>query len=161
MAAVQLGLSRCRGRLSGDYDNDIQNLKDMALWGSMAADLAFAMDLLKGRLTAAQIAREAKDVMPVATIPDGARPVIPAGVGSIRGKLADALSTLPRRQREVLILVEGQGLSPTEVASMLNIKRQSVEVHLARARERLMPILERDGRRRRQTQETKARQVNA
>lgn len=158
LASTHLAFGRTKGRLNGDTDHDQVVLSELEIIGSMASDITWVMEYLRSGKPPAVEERPAR-LMYVADIPPTARPVLPAGAGSIRGPLAEALTALPQRQREVLMLVEGQGLSPTEVASMLNIKRQSVEVHLARARERLMPFLDRAGRQRRQDQETKARQM--
>lgn len=134
MAAIQLAQSRCRGRLSGDYDTDIQNLRDMEQLGSMGAELAWVMEYLRGGLTPGQLARQAKEAaVPVASIPDRARPAIPAGMGHIRGKL-EVLKKLPARQKEVYILVEGQGMNAAEAAEVMHISRQAAATHLTRAR---------------------------
>lgn len=141
MAGVQLALTRCRGRLSGDYDKDIQVHNDMAQLGGMASDLIYAMNLLRDGATPAQLAAEAKELaMSVAEIPDGARPAIPAGMGEIRGRLAEALATFPPRQREVFILVEGRGMTAAEAAQIMHVSRQAAATHLSRARDRLQRL---------------------
>lgn len=138
MAGIQLALNRCRGRLSGNRNKDIHVHNDMALWGSMASDMAYAMGLLRGDATPTQLAREAKELaMPVAAIPDYARPIIPAGMGDIRGPVAEALAELPETQREVYLLVVGRGMGVTEAAATLGMSRQTARVHLVRAKTRL------------------------
>ena len=51
--------------------------------------------------------------------------------------LGQALDCLPPRQREVLILVSYEGLSPREIASMLDITEANVHATIHAARRRL------------------------
>lgn len=46
--------------------------------------------------------------------------------------LTKALSNLPRRQRQVVVLVHGYGLSHSEAAALLNVARSSVQNHAER-----------------------------
>jgi RNA polymerase sigma-70 factor (ECF subfamily) len=53
-----------------------------------------------------------------------------------------ALAVLPAGEREVIQLIAWEGLSPAEVASVLEISRATVYVRLHRARQRLARVLE-------------------
>ena len=51
--------------------------------------------------------------------------------------VADRVSALPPRQREVLVLIAYEGLSPAEVARVLGISEANVHATLHVARRRL------------------------
>jgi RNA polymerase sigma-70 factor (ECF subfamily) len=57
--------------------------------------------------------------------------------------LADALAALVDRDRELLALRYGADLRPSEIASLLDMRTNAVEVALHRARARLADVLER------------------
>ncbi|PWR21665.1 RNA polymerase subunit sigma-70 [Zavarzinia compransoris] len=54
-------------------------------------------------------------------------------------RLDALLDGLPRRTREIFLLNKVEGLSYTEVASALGISESSVQKHLAKALQRIMP----------------------
>lgn len=56
--------------------------------------------------------------------------------------LERALQALPARHREVLLLVGVEGLTPTEAASILSLRPDTLRQRLARARKRLREQLE-------------------
>jgi len=60
-----------------------------------------------------------------------------------RSEVFAALATLPRRQREVLVLRHWLDLSETEIASTLRISRGSVKSHSSRGLKALRTTLER------------------
>ncbi len=66
----------------------------------------------------------------------------PVLAGSRRQLVLDALSQLPRRQREVLALRYYLDLSEAEIAATLGISRGAVKSHASRGAERLRPILD-------------------
>jgi RNA polymerase sigma-70 factor (ECF subfamily) len=70
-------------------------------------------------------------------------------VGSVgagaSGALRGALEQLSESDREVLLLIAWEGLSPTEAAAVLGVKAATVRVRLHRARRRLARTLVRDG----------------
>lgn len=75
------------------------------------------------------------------TVVDRHRPELPgvvesaettALVGEQRGRLADALAGLPRRQREVLVLRYYADLSEADIATTLGISRGAVKSHSSR-----------------------------
>lgn len=72
-------------------------------------------------------------------------PASEAWVGELGELVADRVSTLPPRQREVLVLIAYERLSPTEVARVLGISEANVHatLHVARGRLRtqLGPLL--------------------
>jgi RNA polymerase sigma-70 factor (sigma-E family) len=53
-------------------------------------------------------------------------------VGEQRGRLAEALAALPRRQREVLVLRYYADLSEADIAATLRISRGAVKSHSSR-----------------------------
>jgi RNA polymerase sigma-70 factor (sigma-E family) len=59
-----------------------------------------------------------------------------------RQRVLDALATLPRRQREVLVLRHYAQLSEAETAETLGVSRGSVKSHGARGLRALRPLLE-------------------
>lgn len=58
--------------------------------------------------------------------------------------LADAMANLPARYREVLLLRYDNGYSTKEIAQMLDMKRDSVQKLLWRAKEALQKLLEQE-----------------
>jgi RNA polymerase sigma-70 factor (ECF subfamily) len=61
------------------------------------------------------------------------------------GALRGALEQLSESDREVLLLIAWEGLSPTQAAAMLGVKAATVRVRLHRARRRLARALVREG----------------
>jgi RNA polymerase sigma-70 factor (ECF subfamily) len=61
----------------------------------------------------------------------------------LRGIVANAVSNLPPRQREVLVLVTYEGFSASEVAEVLEIELSNVYANLSLARQRLESVLSR------------------
>jgi RNA polymerase sigma-70 factor (ECF subfamily) len=57
--------------------------------------------------------------------------------GETERRLEAALACLPPRDREVLLLVSGEGLTPAEAAGALSLTPEAVRKRLQRARERL------------------------
>lgn len=131
---LQEAVSQTAASLQGSPETETAKLRDLQLLAEMGADVAGVITYLQtGGLPAAPRSSARAPVVTVAEIPPGARPVVPAGVGEGE-RLAAALSNLTPRQREVLVLVEGQGLSLTDVADYLGITRQAVHRHLRKAR---------------------------
>jgi RNA polymerase sigma-70 factor (ECF subfamily) len=58
-----------------------------------------------------------------------------------RHDVRQALSSLPVRQRQVVVLRDWAGFETAEVARLLGMRPSTVRVHLARAREHLRRIL--------------------
>lgn len=59
-------------------------------------------------------------------------------------ELADALAQLGEDDRELLLLIAWEGLSPADAANALGIKPATVRVRLLRARRRLIKVLSRE-----------------
>lgn len=69
-------------------------------------------------------------------------PAVGAGAsGALRG----ALAQLSESDREVLLLIAWEGLSPTQAATVIGVKAATVRVRLHRARRRLARALLREG----------------
>lgn len=130
---LQQAVAQTAAALQSDPESEATRLRDLQLLAEMGADVAAVIQYLHtGEMPPAP--RSSRNpVVTVAEIPPGARPVVPAGIGDGE-RLAAALSNLTPRQREVLVLVEGQGLSLTDVADYLGITRQAVHRHLRKAR---------------------------
>ena len=64
--------------------------------------------------------------------------------GIVDGALAGALARLSDADRELLLLIAWDGLSPTEAATVLGIKPATARVRLLRARRRLTQALSRE-----------------
>ncbi len=60
----------------------------------------------------------------------------------LRGRLQEALRTLPASQRAVVVLREMQGLSTREVADAMGLSEANVKTRLSRARKALQSALE-------------------
>ena len=58
-------------------------------------------------------------------------------------RTADAISALPSRLREVLVLRTVEGLSQAETADVIGVNGKTVETRLYRARVKLEEILDR------------------
>ena len=78
------------------------------------------------------------------SIGPGARP--DSGGRAARERAAagadEAIDTLPRRQRDVLLLCHVEGQSPREVGEMTGLNESTVRVHLFRALRKLRGVLE-------------------
>lgn len=132
--AVRQAASLAMARVTGDPDADADDLRDLELLAGMAADLGWVMEYLR---TGQPPARPDRENMPplvhVAEIPATARPVRPAGMGEMTGRLAKRLQALTRREREVYVLVRGQGMGFAEAADVLDISRQTARKLFERA----------------------------
>jgi RNA polymerase sigma-70 factor (ECF subfamily) len=61
------------------------------------------------------------------------------------GMLREALARLSESDRELLLLIAWEGLSPTQAAAAMGVSAATVRVRLHRARRRLARALEREG----------------
>ncbi len=75
----------------------------------------------------------------------GVSPNVGVGVNGGSGTLRVALDQLSESDREVLLLIAWEELSPTQAAAVLGIKAATVRVRLHRARRRLARALVRGG----------------
>ena len=69
---------------------------------------------------------------------------IEAGVGVLDAELGRALAALSERDREVLLLVAWEDLSPALAARALGVTQAAFRVRLHRSRRRLRRLLEAD-----------------
>jgi RNA polymerase sigma-70 factor (ECF subfamily) len=67
----------------------------------------------------------------------GESPFEAAARGETERRLEAALARLPAKDREVLLLVAGEELSPSEAAAVLGLSPEALRKRLQRARERL------------------------
>jgi RNA polymerase sigma-70 factor, ECF subfamily len=65
----------------------------------------------------------------------------PAERGELHSELLRALATLPAQQRAALVLVDMQGYSVAEAATVLDVPTGTVKSRCARGRARLLPLL--------------------
>lgn len=91
-------------------------------------------DRLAAREPAEQFAEGVAEELPDAKAIDPAAEVMAAELGQL---IAERVSALPPRQREVLVLIAYEGLSPAEVAGVLGITEANVHATLHLARKRL------------------------
>jgi RNA polymerase sigma-70 factor, ECF subfamily len=66
-------------------------------------------------------------------------------VGGTAGALREALAQLSESDRELLMLIAWEGLSPAQAATAMGVSAATVRVRLHRARRRLAGALERGG----------------
>jgi RNA polymerase sigma factor (sigma-70 family) len=78
------------------------------------------------------------DLTPAWPLPaPGETPFEAASRNETERRLETALARVPLRDRELLLLVAGEGLTPTEVAVTLGVAPEALRKRLQRARERL------------------------
>jgi RNA polymerase sigma-70 factor, ECF subfamily len=70
---------------------------------------------------------------------------LPSVVDSTGAALREALEQLSASDREILLLIAWEGLSPAQAATVLGVKAATVRVRLHRARRRLARALVREG----------------
>ena len=144
-------------RLTGDPD-EAQELVQEALgraagaWRTFAGRSTFRTWLLQIVVNAFRDHLRRRGVDTSAELPDGqasdvadhrARdPVAEASAGELGRIIAGKVSSLPPRQREVLVLIAYEHLSPTEAAAVIGVTEQNVRTNLHFARERLRRQLE-------------------
>jgi RNA polymerase sigma-70 factor (ECF subfamily) len=85
----------------------------------------------------------ATDVDAVEQVDAGASPFEWASASETNARLTDALAALAPRDREVLLLVAVEDLAQDRVAHILGIGHDAVRQRVARARARLLALLER------------------
>ncbi|MEL7240235.1 MAG: sigma-70 family RNA polymerase sigma factor, partial [Planctomycetota bacterium] len=73
--------------------------------------------------------------------PDPVPPTEPAGFDDVGSHVAACVGRLPRRQREVAVLVLLEDLNPADAAIALDLTPQNVRVHLFHARQKLQDML--------------------
>lgn len=137
---LRQAVAQTAASLQGSPEKETAKLRDLQLLAEMGADVAAVIQYLHTGEMPAAPRTSRNPVVTVAEIPPGARPAVPAGIGDGE-RLAEALASLSPRQREVLVLVEGQGLSLADAGDYLGISRQAVHGHLQRARKVLSTSL--------------------
>jgi RNA polymerase sigma-70 factor (ECF subfamily) len=78
-------------------------------------------------------------------MPQQAGGALPPAVDSAGAALREVLEQLSESDREILLLIAWEGLSPTQAAAVLGIKAATLRVRLHRARRRLARALAREG----------------
>lgn len=137
-------------RLTGDLDSAEDIVQEALLraarsWKSFRGEAQFKTWLFRivinvfrdqrGRRVAESIGnREIRDYRPV-------DPVEHAVANELRERIAQAVSRLPGRQREVLVLITYERFTVDDVAAALGISTSNVRANLFAARERLRQLL--------------------
>ena len=135
-------------RLTGDLDAAEEVVQDALLraargWRTFRGDASFVTWLLRIVAHAAheQRARDARtSSASLDDDPVDVRPLDPAELASaadLGERVAQLVSVLPPRQREVLVLTAYEGLSTAEAALVLETSEQNVRTNLHLARRRL------------------------
>lgn len=106
---------------------------DLRAWLYTVARNAF-LGLVRGRRLAAEA--PSLELVPQEFSPD-------AEARLMLGDVEQALSRLRLEDRELLLLVGGEGLEPLAVSKMLGLEAATLRKRLARARQRLLQELER------------------
>ena len=132
-------------RLTGDLDSAEEVVQEALLraarsWRSYRGEATFRTWLFRIVINAFRdflAARRAPEEL-AEDVPDGraADPTLEAMAGELGRLIAARVSALPPRQREVLVLIAYEGLSPREAAEVLAISEANVHttLHLARSR---------------------------
>lgn len=94
------------------------------------------------RLESIDPARAGDDAATIDPPDPGRNPEQLTANSRLRGRLQDALRTLPASQRAVVVLREMQGLSTREVADAMGLSEANVKTRLSRARKALQSALE-------------------
>lgn len=94
------------------------------------------------RLESIDPARAGDDTATIDPPDPGRNPEQLTANSRLRGRLQEALRTLPASQRAVVVLREMQGLSTREVADAMGISEANVKTRLSRARKALQSALE-------------------
>ena len=144
-------------RLTGDLDA-AEELVQEALgraagaWRTFAGRSSFRTWLLQIVVNAFRDRLRRRGIDVSAELPDGqvcdmadrraADPVAEASAGELGRIVAGMVSSLPPRQREVLVLVAYEQLSPSEAAAVIGVTEQNARTNLHFARERLRRQLE-------------------
>jgi RNA polymerase sigma-70 factor (ECF subfamily) len=133
-------------RLTGDVDAAEEVVQDALVratrsWNSFRSDAAFktwlfqiVVNVFRARVARRRETREVQVDFPDVRAPD------PAAVAEGREFaeiVARHVSSLPERQREVLVLTAYEGFSPTATAECLGVTEANVRVHLHLARNTL------------------------
>jgi RNA polymerase sigma-70 factor (ECF subfamily) len=96
--------------------------------------LRIVINAFRDHLAARPRTEELREDMPDSRVAD---PVSQVAAGELGRLIARRVSALPPRQREVFILVTYEGLTPRQVAEMLQITEANVHATLHVARKRL------------------------
>ena len=133
-------------RLTGDLDTAEEVVHEALLraargWASFRGESQFRTWLFRIVINASHDQRRLRE--PPAALPDelcdekARDPAAIAQAGELAELIARLVSSLPPRQREVLVLITYEGLRPREVAEVLGISEGNVRTNLHLARERL------------------------
>jgi len=147
-------MQRLAVRLTGrtDLAEDVVQtalLKASGAWNTFRGESAFRTWLLQIVVHAfrdelAKRKRHSSDSLDTELIdPKAADPVANAGAAELGRHVAAAVSNLPPRQREVLVLHTYEQLNDEQIARMLDISPQNVRTTLHLARQRLRTMLQR------------------
>jgi RNA polymerase sigma-70 factor (ECF subfamily) len=146
-------------RLSGDADAAEDVVQDALArvarsWGTFRGDATFrtwlfgiVVNAFRDRLDAQRRAGRLDGGAVSDDVPDTAAvdPAAAAEAGELGRRVARLVSSLPPRQREVLVMVAYEQMTTADVAAALGVTEQNVRatLHAARARlrERLAPYL--------------------
>jgi RNA polymerase sigma-70 factor (ECF subfamily) len=99
-----------------------------------------ALNVVRGRFRRRAIERRVRSRIAASALRDSSTPH--AGLEGIGVDVRRALTTLPRRQREVTILYYFLDLSVEEIAGGLSVSEGTVKTSLHRARAALAPLLQ-------------------
>lgn len=141
LRSVGQAIHRARKRRDESGKKDARAEADLMILGSMARNLAETLYWLRmGR--SMQFLREMNKVGAIAApdhILERGRPLWEPGVtsGPISDVTFELLSGLSDREREVYLMYHVAGLPKREIARMLKVSQQSVQIYLKRARSKV------------------------
>lgn len=112
-----------------------------AAWKTFAAESEFSTWLYRIVVNAFRDQLRRKPRLAVASVERSIDPTGRLDEAELAALIAQSVSTLPPKQREVLVLVAYEQLSPDAAANVLGISAGSARVHLHEARKRLKVVL--------------------
>jgi RNA polymerase sigma-70 factor (ECF subfamily) len=144
LSAAQRFAVRLTGN-AGEAEDVVQDalLRAARSWRTFRGDSSFVTWMLRIVVHAAHDRRAKRAKTSSASLEDepvDAGPLDPAQLASARDlgeRVAQLVSALPERQRDVLVLTAYEGLSTAEAAAVLEISEQNVRTNLHLARRRL------------------------
>lgn len=138
LRSVARAIHRARDRKKDSKGKDVRAEVDLRILGGMARDLGEILHLLRSGHSM-RLLREMRRIGAVA-VPDHVlergQPIWQPGFasGPISDRAMELLNRMSDRERDVYLMYHVAGLPKREIARMLGVSQQSIQVYLRRAR---------------------------